>query len=259
MAWLWIYNEERKTFMSKEQFSRTEMLIGTEALERLQGARVAVFGVGGVGGYVVEALARSGVGAFELIDNDVVAESNINRQIFALHSTLYQEKAVVARNRIRDISPDIKVEILPVLVNADTIDEVLDRRVDFVIDAIDTLNPKTILIEQLMARGIPFISSMGAALKTDATKIAIVPMKKTIHCPLAFFVRKRLRRRGVDLTFPVVYSCEDVSQKLHLEMPDAPENETGRVRHNMGSLPTITGIFGLLCANYAIEYLREHK
>ena len=171
----------------------------------------------------------------------------------------HQEKAVVARNRIRDISPDIKVEILPVLVNADTIDEVLDRRVDFVIDAIDTLNPKTILIEQLMTRGIPFISSMGAALKTDATKIAIVPMKKTIHCPLAFFVRKRLRRRGVDLTFPVVYSCEDVSQKLHLQMPDAPENETGRVRHNMGSLPTITGIFGLLCANYAIEYLREHK
>ena len=176
-----------------------------------------------------------------------------------MQSTLYQEKAVVARNRIRDISPDIQVEILPVLVNADTIDEVLDRRIDFVIDAIDTLNPKTILIEQLMARGIPFISSMGAALKTDATKISIVPMKKTIHCPLAFFVRKRLRKRGVDLTFPVVYSSEDVSQKLHLEMPDQPENETGRVRHNMGSLPIITGIFGLLCANYAIDYLREHK
>lgn len=243
----------------EDRLSRTRLLLGDEAMEKLARSTVMVVGCGAVGGFAIEALARSGVGKLILVDFDVVKESNINRQIFALHSTLYQEKAVVARNRIRDISPDIKVEILPVLVNADTIDEVLDRRVDFVIDAIDTLNPKTILIEQLMTRGIPFISSMGAALKTDATKIAIVPMKKTIHCPLAFFVRKRLRKRGVDLTFPVVYSCEDVSQKLHLEMPDTPENETGRVRHNMGSLPTITGIFGLLCANYAIEYLREHK
>lgn len=243
----------------EDRLSRTRLLLGDEAMEKLARSTVMVVGCGAVGGFAIEALARSGVGKLILVDFDVVKESNINRQIFALHSTLYQEKAVVARNRIRDISPDIKVEILPVLVNADTIDEVLDRRVDFVIDAIDTLNPKTILIEQLMTRGIPFISSMGAALKTDATKIAIVSMKKTIHCPLAFFVRKRLRKRGVELTFPVVYSCEDVSQKLHLEMPDAPENETGRVRHNMGSLPTITGIFGLLCANYAIEYLREHK
>lgn len=243
----------------EDRLARTRLLLGDVAMEKLARSTVMVVGCGAVGGFAIEALARSGIGKLILVDFDVVKESNINRQIFALQSTLYQEKAVVARNRIRDISPDIKVEILPVLVNGDTIDEVLDRRVDFVIDAIDTLNPKTILIEQLMARGIPFISSMGAALKTDASKIAIVPMKKTIHCPLAFFVRKRLRKRGIDLTFPVVYSCEDVSQKLHLEIPDQPENETGRVRHNMGSLPTITGIFGLLCANYAIEYLREHK
>lgn len=243
----------------EDRLARTRLLLGDETMDKLARSTVMVVGCGAVGGFAIEALARSGVGKLILVDFDVVKESNINRQIFALHSTLYQEKAVVARNRIRDISPDIKVEIMPVLVNADTIDEVLSRRVDFVIDAIDTLNPKTILIEQLMARGIPFISSMGAALKTDATKIAIVPMKKTIHCPLAFFVRKRLRKRGVDLTFPVVYSSEDVSQKQHLEMPEIPENETGRVRHNMGSLPTITGIFGLLCANYAIEYLREHK
>ena len=243
----------------EDRLARTRLLLGDAVMEKLARSTVMVVGCGAVGGFAIEALARSGIGKLILVDFDVVKESNINRQIFALQSTLYQEKAVVARNRIRDISPDIQVEILPVLVNADTIDEVLDRRIDFVIDAIDTLNPKTILIEQLMARGIPFISSMGAALKTDASKIAIVPMKKTIHCPLAFFVRKRLRKRGVDLTFPVVYSSEDVSQKLHLEMPDQPENETGRVRHNMGSLPTITGIFGLLCANYAIDYLREHK
>lgn len=241
----------------EDRLARTRLLLGDVAMEKLARSTVMVVGCGAVGGFAIEALARSGIGKLILVDFDVVKESNINRQIFALQSTLYQEKAVVARNRIRDISPDIQVEILPVLVNGDTIDEVLSRRIDFVIDAIDTLNPKTILIEQLMARGIPFISSMGAALKTDASKIAIVPMKKTIHCPLAFFVRKRLRKRGIDLTFPVVYSCEDVSQKLHLEMPDQPENETGRVRHNMGSLPTITGIFGLLCANYAIEYLKD--
>lgn len=243
----------------EDRLARTRLLIGEADLNKLARSTVMVVGCGAVGGYAIEALARAGIGQLILVDFDVVKESNINRQLFALHSTLNQEKAVVARNRIHDISPDIKVEILPVLVNADTVDEVLDRRVDFVIDAIDTLNPKTILIEQLVARSIPFISSMGAALKTDAGKIAVAPMKKTIHCPLAFFVRKRLRRRGVDLSFPVVYSSEDVSQKLHLEMPEDAENETGRVRHNMGSLPTITGIFGLLCANYAIAYLREHK
>lgn len=242
-----------------DRLDRTRLLIGEEDLQKLQNSTVMVVGCGAVGGFAIEALARSGIGRLILVDFDVVKESNINRQIYALHSTMYQEKAVVARNRIRDISPDIQVEILPMLVNADTVDEVLSRRVDFVIDAIDTLNPKTILIEQLVRRGIPFISSMGAALKTDVTKISIQKMKKTIHCPLAFFVRKRLRRREVPLDFDVVYSSEDVSQKLHMEMPEAPENETGRVRHHMGSLVTITGIFGLMCANYAISYLREHK
>lgn len=243
----------------EDRLDRTRLLIGETDLEKLKQSTVMVVGCGAVGGFAIEALARAGIGRLILVDFDVVKESNINRQLYALHSTKNQEKAVVARQRIADISPDIHVEILPILVNADTIDEVLSRRVDFVIDAIDTLNPKTILIEQLVRRGIPFISSMGAALKTDLTKISVQKMKKTIHCPLAFFVRKRLRKRQVPLDFPVVYSCEDVSQKLHLEMPEIPENETGRVRHHMGSLVTVTGIFGLMCAHYAISYLREHK
>lgn len=243
----------------EDRLSRTRLLIGETDVRKLRRSTVMVVGCGAVGGYAIEALARVGIGKLILVDFDVVKESNINRQLFALHSTLNQEKTVVARNRIHDISADIAVEILPVLVNAETIEEILAMHADFVIDAIDTLNPKTILIEHLVRRGIPFISSMGAALKTDAAQIVVTPMQQTQHCPLARFVRKRLHRRGITLDFPVVCSFEDVSQKKHLQLPDEAENKTGRVRHNMGSLPTITGIFGLMCANYAIAYLREHK
>lgn len=243
----------------EDRLSRTRLLLGEEKLNRLQRATVMVVGCGAVGSFAIESLARAGVGRLILVDFDVIKESNLNRQIFALNSTMGLSKTEVARARIHDISPEIQVEILSVLVNGETIEEVLSCRPDFVIDAIDTLNPKTILIEELVRREIPFIASMGAALKTDPSKIAIQAMKKTIHCPLAFFVRKRLRKRGVEMNFPVVYSAEDVSSKEHLQMPEEADNETGRVRHNMGSLPTITGMFGLMCANYAILYLTQNK
>lgn len=243
----------------EDRLARTRLLLGENGLQKVQNATVMVVGCGAVGSFAIEALARAGVGHLILVDFDVIKESNLNRQLFALHSTLGQSKTEVAKKRLLDIAPDIKVDIIPVLVNAETMAEVLSYMPDFVIDAIDTLNPKTLLIEGLVAKGIPFISSMGAALKTDVSKIAIVPLKKTIHCPLAFFVRKRLRKRGVEMNFPVVYSCEDVSDKTHLELPEVAENETGRVRHNMGSLPTITGIFGLMCANYALQFLTRSK
>lgn len=239
----------------EDRLARTRLLLGEDGLQKVQNGVVMVVGCGAVGSFAIEALARAGVGHLILVDFDVIKESNLNRQLFALHSTLGQRKTEVAKKRLIDIAPDIKVDIIPILVNAETVAEVLSYNPDFVIDAIDTLNPKTLLIEGLIAKGIPFISSMGAALKTDVSKIAIVPLKKTIHCPLAFFVRKRLRKRGVEMNFPVVYSCEDVSDKAHLELPEVAENETGRVRHNMGSLPTITGIFGLMCANYALQFL----
>lgn len=243
----------------EDRLSRTRLLLGDHDLDKLRKSTVMVVGCGAVGSFAIEALARAGIGKLILVDFDTVKISNINRQIFALHSTLGLEKTEAAANRLKDIAPDMTVEIIKTLVNADTVADVLNRPVDFVIDAIDSLNPKTILIETLIKRGIGFISSMGAALKTDPSKISIVPMKKTMHCPLAFFVRKRLRKRGVDMSFPVVYSCEDVSQKEHLEVPQDIDQPTGRIRLNMGSLPTITGIFGLMCANYAITYLREHK
>lgn len=243
----------------EDRLSRTRLLLGDEKLNRLQRATVMVVGCGAVGSFAIESLARAGVGRLVLVDFDIIKESNLNRQIFALNSTIGMSKVEVARARIHDISPAIQVEVLSVLVNSDTIEEVLSYHPDFVIDAIDTLNPKTILIEELVARKIPFIASMGAALKSDPSKITIQAMKKTINCPLAFFVRKRLRKRGIEMNFPVVYSTEDVSSKEHLQMPEEADNETGRVRHNMGSLPTITGMFGLMCANYAILYLTQNK
>lgn len=243
----------------EDRYSRTRLLLGREGIDRLKKATVMVVGCGAVGSFAIEALARAGVGKFILVDFDTVKESNINRQLFALESTLGMEKTAVAMERIHDISPMIKVDFLPVMVNADTVDALLSYKVDYVVDAIDSLNPKCVLLEELVRREIPFISSMGAALKVDPSKIAVVPLKKTIHDPLAAFVRKRLRKRGVPMDFKVVYSSEDVSEKAHLEMPILTEQDSGRVRHNLGSLVTITGIFGLMCANEAIMYLSGGK
>lgn len=241
----------------EDRLARTRLLLGEKGIEKLQKATVMVVGCGAVGSFAIEALARAGVGRLILVDFDVVKESNINRQLFALQSTLGQEKTAVARGRIHDISPDIQVEVIPALINGENVAALISYKPNFVIDAIDTLNPKTLLIESLVRAGIPFISSMGAALKVDPSKIAVVPMKKTINDPLAFFVRKRLRKRGVPMDFKVVYSSEDVSSKAHIELPCEPENDTGRVRHNLGSLPTVTGIFGLMCANECIKFLTD--
>lgn len=241
----------------EDRLARTRLLIGQKGVEKLKKATVMIVGCGAVGSFAIEALARAGVGRLILVDFDVVKESNINRQLFALHSTLGQEKTAVAAARMKDISQDIQVDFIPALVNGENVSALMSYKPDFVIDAIDTLNPKTVLIESLMRAQIPFISSMGAALKVDPSKIAVVPMKKTMNDPLAFFVRKRLRKRGVPMDFKVVYSSEDVSGKEHIELPTNPENESGRVRHNLGSLPTITGIFGLMCANECIKFLTD--
>lgn len=241
----------------EDRLARTRLLLGKTGMEKLKKATVMVVGCGAVGSFAIEALARSGIGRLILVDFDVVKESNINRQLFALHSTLGKEKTAVALERIHDISQDIQVDFIPALVNGENVAALISYKPDFVIDAIDTLNPKVLLIEALIRAGIPFISSMGAALKVDPFKIAVVPMKKTINDPLAFFVRKRLRKRSVPLDFKVVYSSEDVSSKEHIELPLIPENDTGRVRHNLGSLPTVTGIFGLMCANECLKFLTD--
>ena len=244
----------------QDRFSRMRLMVGGTKLKKLQKAHVMVVGCGAVGSYAIEALARAGVGHLTLVDFDEVSVSNINRQLFALSSTVGHKKVDVARDRVLDIGSDIRVDTLDMLVNTETLPKLLEIKPDFVVDAIDSLNPKCCLIEMLIKMGIPFISSMGAALKTDPTKIQVVKMKKTLNCPLAFFVRKRLRKRGVVMDFPVVYSPELTNDKTRLQLPEKSDQKSGRVRHEMGSFPTVTGIFGLMCAHYVIqELIKEVK
>lgn len=236
------------------------MLLGDEGLSRLQNAAVMVVGLGAVGGYALEALARSGIGRLVLVDFDVFDESNINRQILALTSTVGQKKTEVARRRVLDINPDCIVETRDMFVNADTLPQLLDIPVDFVVDAIDALNPKCCLMEALYERGIPFISSMGAALKTDPSFIKCGTLSASKNCGLAKFIRKRLRKRGLEISrINCVYSDEQVCLPETALAFDGDDASAGRVRHTLGSLPTITAIFGLTIANYVITSLSGHR
>ncbi len=234
---------------------RTRLLLGGEGVASLAQASVLVVGCGAVGGFALEALARAGVGRLIFVDFDIFEESNLNRQIFATTDTIGKNKTLVVKERLLKINPKLQVEPLQLMVESQTLSQLFDTNPDFVIDAIDSLQPKTILLEALVQRQIPFISSMGAALKKDITRIRITSMKKTIECPLAAFVRKRLRRRGVNLDFPVVFSDECVSDKKALG--EQTTVSCGCERRTMGSLVTITGVFGLMCAHAAISYLTQ--
>ena len=192
----------------ENQFERTELLLGKEAVEKLKSKRVAVFGVGGVGGYVCEALARSGVGELDIIDNDTVALSNINRQIIALHSTLGMYKVDVAERRLLDINPDIKVNKYKCFFLPETAGEFDFSKYDYVVDAIDTVTGKLGLIECAERAGVKIISSMGAGNKLDPTGFEVSDIFKTSVDPLARVMRKELRARGIK-KLKVVYSREE--------------------------------------------------
>lgn len=228
----------------EDQFSRTRLLIGDDRLERLQHSMVTVVGCGAVGSVAIEALARTGVGQINVIDFDTVSASNINRQLVALHSTLGRRKTDVMRERISDICPTTVVQTKNMFVDEKTCADAFTPRPDFVIDAIDSLTAKAHMIAYLKEQKIPFISSMGAALKRDPTQVRIDVMKKTTVCPMAAHLRKTLRRMGVDLDFPCVFSVETAQE--------------GRDNHRqMGSMMTITGVFGLYLANEAIHTLLQ--
>ena len=236
-----------------EQFSRIIKLLGEDAFARLQGGSVTVVGLGAVGGYVVEALARSGVGALRLVDCDFIAESNINRQILALHSTIGQEKAAAARARALDINPRCRVEALSLFVHEETLAAILEPAPDLLIDAIDSLNSKAQLLTEAYRRAIPTLSSMGAALRTDPSQVRWGDLFATSGCPLAKHLRKRLRRRGVGQGIGAVFSTEQVVFDYQDEDDFAASvRPGGRPRHILGSLPTITAIFGMTLANKAI-------
>lgn len=245
-----------------DQFIRTQKLLGDSGFARLQGAFVVVVGLGAVGSYAVEALARSGVGRMRLIDFDDVSITNINRQLYALHSTIGRRKAELAAERVRDINPDCKIEFADTFVHTDTLDEVLAGEPDVVIDAIDSLNPKVALLAGVMERGLKVFSSMGAALRRDPTKVVIGDISKTMNCPLARLVRKRLRRyHDIKKGITCVSSTELAPDAAEVSMEEdvTPYTGRGRARPALGSLPTITGIFGLTLANAVIDYLSSEK
>ncbi len=191
-----------------ETFSRTEMLIGKDAVERLKGCRVAVFGIGGVGGYVCEALIRAGVGSIDLIDNDTVSVSNINRQIIALTSTVGQLKTEVMKKRILDINPSVNVRTFNTFVLPDSIAEFDFSVYDYIVDAIDTVSGKLAIIEKAYSLGVPVISSMGTGNKLNPSEFKITDINKTSVCPLARVMRYELRKRGVK-KLKVLYSQEE--------------------------------------------------
>ncbi|HOW43335.1 MAG TPA: tRNA threonylcarbamoyladenosine dehydratase [Candidatus Omnitrophota bacterium] len=238
-----------------ERFLRTELIIGKHNLLKLHASSVTVLGLGAVGSYVVEALARAGVGSLRLADFDTVRPSNINRNLLAFESTVGEKKVAVAARRIRDIHPQCRVETADLFVDGQTIAGVADTGAALIIDAMDSLNPKTQTLAYLYQRRIPVISSMGAALRADVFAVRCGDLFEARGCVLAQQLRKRLRKYGIHKGIFCVYSQEP---RLKQAVGDSATQEAyarGRARKQLGSLPTVPGIFGLTIAHCAIKFL----
>lgn len=235
-----------------DQFSRTELLLGREGMERLARARVAVFGLGGVGGYAAEALVRSGVGALDLVDSDRVSLTNLNRQILATHRTLEQYKADAARERALEINPEAAVRAWKVFYGPDTAGDFDFSRYDYVVDAIDTVTGKLLLIQQALEAGTPVISCMGAGNKLDPSAFRVADIYETSVCPLARVMRKELKRRGVR-RLKVVYSREPPMEPKGALYQ---ESLAGEARRQVpGSAAFVTAAAGLILAGEAVKDL----
>ena len=232
----------------KEQFIRTRMLLGDEAMERLGNARVAVFGLGGVGGYTVEALARAGIGQLDLIDSDTVSISNINRQILATHSTVGLEKTEAARRRVLDINPHCTVRVHNVFYTPETADQFDFTRYDYIVDAIDTVTGKLALVQRAYEACTPIICCMGTGNKLDAAAFQVADISKTSMCPLARIMRKELGKRGIK-HLKVVYSQEEALT------PTGWEEEAAAIgkRQIPGSVSFVPGAAGLILAGEVIK------
>ena len=235
------------------EFSRTRMLLGEDAMARLAAARVAVFGIGGVGGHVVEALARSGVGTLELIDNDTVSLTNINRQIIALHSTLGMPKVEAARARVLDICPQTRVITHQAFFTLETADRFDFTQYSYVVDAIDTVSGKIELAVRAHAAGVPVLSCMGAGNKLDPTAFEVTDISKTSVDPLARVMRRELRKRGIE-HLTVVYSREPA--RTPLPDPDM-EAERGQRRSVPASNAFVPAVAGLIAASKVIRDIAE--
>ncbi len=237
----------------QHEFSRAEMLLGSEAMKKLYESRVAVFGIGGVGGAAAEALARAGIGAIDLFDDDKVNITNINRQIIALHSTIGREKVDVMRERILDINPRCNVTAHACFYGQNSADEFDFSAFDFIVDAIDTVSSKLLLIERAYAAGTPIISAMGAGNKLDPARLEVSDIYKTSVCPLARVMRKELKARGIP-SLKVVYSREEALTPLEEE---SDENSVAlhKKRQTPGSVSFVPPVAGFILAGEVVRSL----
>ena len=249
------------------QFSRTELLLGKENMENLSKARVAVFGIGGVGGYTVEALVRSGVGAIDLIDDDKVCLTNLNRQIIATRKTVGKYKVDVMKERILDINPDCKVEVHKCFYLPETKDEFDFSRYDYIVDAVDTVTAKVQLVMEAKEKQVPIISSMGAGNKLDPAAFEVADIYKTSVCPLAKVMRRELKKRGVD-HLKGVYSREPamtpvddmaISCREHCICPPGAVHKCTQRRAIPGSIAFVPSVVGLIIAGEVIKDLTIRK
>ena len=242
-----------------DQFARTRQLLGTTKMEKIKNATVAVFGLGAVGSYATEAIARTGVGNLHLIDFDTVDASNINRQLFALNSTIGKEKAVLAYERVKDINPECNVDTHKAFINAQSLEDLLFEDIDVVVDAIDGLNSKINLIVGARQMNLSVVSSMGAGGRTDISMIRTGNISETCVCPLARVVRQRLHRRGLYKGVKAVYSIEKPLNKQPFQPEDTQDAlpDHGRPRPPIGTISWIPGVFGLTIASEVINIITQ--
>lgn len=238
--------------MDNSWSERTILLLGKEKVEQLKQKHVLVVGLGGVGAYAAEMIARAGIGRMTIVDGDTVGCSNINRQLPALHSQIGKPKADVMAQRIRDINPDIELTVINEFIKDDRMRQLLENKYDYVVDAIDTLSPKVFLIFHCIELGLKIVSCMGAGGKTDPTKLAIADISRTYNCKLAKSIRKRLHRKGINKGVTVVFSSELVEKSAVLEVDDE-ENKKSTV----GTISYMPALFGIYCASKVIRDLAE--
>lgn len=238
--------------MIPEWMQRTELMYGSEAIQRLISSHVLVVGLGGVGAYAAEMLVRAGVGELTIADADSVSPTNINRQLVALHSTIGLEKCEVLRARLMDINPELKLHVVNRFIKDEETYTLLDSaRFDYVVDAIDTLSPKLALISGALERGYPIVSSMGAGAKSDPTQLEIKDISKSHHCPLAHMLRKRLHKIGIRSGFKAVFSPEPVREGAMVLC------EEQNKKSNTGTVSYMPALFGIGCASVVIRAIAE--
>lgn len=230
---------------------RTELLIGEASLKKFAESNVLVAGLGGVGAYAAEQLARAGIGKLTLVDGDTIQPSNRNRQLLALKSSEGKDKTQLMAERLRDINPEIELRLVQDFIKDEKTENLLEEPFDYIIDAIDSLSPKVYLLAQALKKGHKVVSSMGAGGKLDPLQIAIADISKTQHCRLAFYIRKKLRKLGVDEGFTAIYSTEPVAKSTIVKL----KTEEGK-RSTVGTISYMPTIFGCFCASVVLRDLK---